>query len=353
MPRKRQWAAALIAVCTAGAMLAAPARADTADTIVDLPVQFTVRNENRTPVRCQADGKTYTIRGHLTAPASALRDDGAVTLYFHGIAEGEWYWRLGVPGYDHSREMAERGHASVTIDRLGYDSSDKPNGFDSCIGAQGDIAHQIVQQLRRGSYKATGRDDAPRFERVAVAGHSNGGQVAQIAAYTFGDVDGVVLMGWTDLGLTQQAMQRFLTSSQKCAQGGEPAERGGDPPGYVHYDVGEAEFVLGNFHDTDRRVIDAAVPLQNRHPCGDMGSQISGLFADGTRLDEIKAPVLLVYGAEDSRVQGGAAHAGRLTAAESVEVLNVPDAGHFMNVERNAPMVHDRLAAWLNRHELG
>ncbi|MFF0449976.1 hypothetical protein ACFYT4_26825 [Streptomyces sp. NPDC004609] len=65
--------------------------------ISDIPVSFTVRNVNRTKASCPDDGRTYTVRGHLTAPTRRLEGKGAdkaVTLYQHGIAAGEWCWRL-------------------------------------------------------------------------------------------------------------------------------------------------------------------------------------------------------------------------------------------------------------------
>ncbi|WP_129838223.1 alpha/beta hydrolase [Streptomyces sp. RFCAC02] len=338
-------AAAADAEADAAAAAAATAERLADEDIVDLPVTFTVVNQNRTLAACAVDGETYEIRGHLTAPRALLEgaaagEETAITLYEHGIAAGEWYWRLDAEGYHHAEEMALRGHASLTIDRLGYDSSDRPNGLDTCIGGQADMAHQITQQLRDGSYTVEG-GETWAFDRIFLAGQSNGGQVAQIAAYSFRDVDGVVIMDWTDLGLTDQANARFFTSLQTCLQGGNE--------GYSYYDLGSEEFASGNFNDTDPEVLALAVPHQNAHPCGDMVSQLAGVLMDVRQIPSIEVPVLFMYGEKDARVEGGAEHEALFTGAESTELIEIPGAGHYMGLARQAPLVHDTLADWLDR----
>ncbi|MFJ9595520.1 alpha/beta hydrolase [Streptomyces virginiae] len=325
--------------------------------VVDVPVSFTVRNTNGSKAGCRTSGATRRISGHLTAPASVWAGGKrAVTLYQHGIASGEWYWRLDVPGYHYAEELALRGHASVTIDRLGYGASDRPDGFDTCIGAEADIAHQIVQQLRAGTYTldgkpAEGPETAQGFDTVTLAGQSNGGQVAQIEAYSFGAVDGLMIMDWTDRGLTPEANTRFFSALQGCMAGGGPSREPSDPSGYVYYDLGPDQFRRGNFHDTEQRVMDAAAPHQNRHPCGDMSSQLDSVFTDLEHLGSITVPVLLVYGDEDARVTGGAAHQRLFTGAPT-ELITIPGAGHYATMARSAASTFDRIDAWLDARGL-
>ncbi|WP_143664556.1 alpha/beta hydrolase, partial [Streptomyces sp. NRRL B-24572] len=201
------------------------ARDTTAAEPVDLPVSFVVRNVNRTKSQCTTDGRTYTVRGHLTAPRALLEGAGRppVTLYVHGTNTGEWIWRLNVEGRDHVRELARRGHASVTIDRLGYGSSDIPDGFASCSGAHADIAHQVVGQLRAGTYTMGARQTPYRFGKVFLAGHSSGALVAETVAASFGDVDGLILTGWAAVGVTGETNRRFLAALLADRVGGEEA----------------------------------------------------------------------------------------------------------------------------------
>jgi hypothetical protein len=121
--------------------------------VVDLPVSFKVENVNRSKVPCLSYGREYTVRGHLVAPGSTLTSAAprAVTIYLHGTTVGEPTWRFkAVAGYDYAYEQARAGHASVTIDQLGYGASDIPNGNQICTGSQADIVHQIVGKLRSG-----------------------------------------------------------------------------------------------------------------------------------------------------------------------------------------------------------
>src|SRR5436190_10426427 len=127
--------------------------------IVDAPISFHVQNTNTSRDPCPSDGKPYVVRGHLTGPRAAILGPGprAVTLYYEGFDSGEWSWRFRVvPGYDYAAELAKLGETSVTIDQVGYGASGHPQGNDTCIGAQADIAHQIIGQLRSGAYSAQG-----------------------------------------------------------------------------------------------------------------------------------------------------------------------------------------------------
>src|ERR671930_741697 len=113
--------------------------------IVDVPVSFQVQNTNTSQDPCPSDGKSYVVRGDLTGPRAAIEGPAprAATLYYEGFDTGEWMWRFRlVPGYDYAAQMAKLGHASVTVDQLGYGANDHPPGNDNCVGAKAEIAHQ-------------------------------------------------------------------------------------------------------------------------------------------------------------------------------------------------------------------
>jgi len=156
-------------------------------------------NVNRSKVACAADGRTYTERGDLVLPARGLSGASrahTVTLYLHGLGLGEFFWNFkAVAGYDYADALAADGQASVVIDRLGYDSSGKPAGKQLCLGSQADIVHQEIVDLRDGHYTLAGHQPA-RFSRVVLAGHSFGGLIAQIEAYSFGGINGLVVMSY-------------------------------------------------------------------------------------------------------------------------------------------------------------
>ncbi|MFI6578246.1 hypothetical protein ACIBFB_20860 [Nocardiopsis sp. NPDC050513] len=331
--------------------------------IVDVPVTFTVTNGNRSRLPCTSDGEEYTLGGHLTAPRSVLEEDApTVTLYQHGQAAGEWFWRLDAPGAHHTEEMALLGQASLTLDRLGYGGSDRPDGMAMCLGSQADMTAQVIAGLRDGDYTVAPvpdlLDGVPAFDRVVLAGHHNGAQIAQITAYSFtGDQapDALVLMGWSGTGLTDRAEARFFGGLSSCMQGGVPAAAGAGPPGpdaagetgYAYIDVGRTAFTAEVFHDTGSDVAALAAPLQERTPCGDLGTQVEALATDTRNLDAVDVPVFFAFADADRRVADGPAHVARFTGAPGTHVVTVPGAGHFFPLEPGAERVRAELAVWL------
>src|SRR5437868_11215000 len=80
-------------------------------------------------------------------------------------------------------------------------------GTLTCQGALADIAHQIVGDLRSGDYNLRGGPGI-RFATVVLAGHDVGGQVAEIEAYSYHDINGLILATWADQGFTPWIIQR-------------------------------------------------------------------------------------------------------------------------------------------------
>src|SRR3954451_8087937 len=204
--------------------------------IVDVPVSFEVQNTNTSRDPCRADGKSYVVRGPLTGPRTAVLGPGpqAVTLYYEGFDSGEWNWRFRVvPGYDYAAEMAKLGQTSVTVDQVGYGASGHPQGNDTCIGAQADIAHQIIGQLRGGTYSVQGSSPV-KFKTVVLGAHDVGGAAAEVEAYSYHDIDGLMVFTYQDQGYTPFVLGIASDAGARCAAGGEPAYPGG-PGGYVYY----------------------------------------------------------------------------------------------------------------------
>src|SRR5919197_5577104 len=204
--------------------------------IVAVPVSFQVQNTNTSRDPCPSDGKSYVVRGHLTGPRAAIEGPAprAVTLYYEGFDTGEWMWRFRlVPGYDYAAQMAKLGYASVTVDQVGYGASGHPQGNDTCIGAQADIAHQIVGQLRSGTYSAHGTSPV-KFKTVVLGAHDVGGAAAEVEAYSYDDINGLMVFTYQDQGYTPFVLEIAANAGARCAAGGEPAYSGG-PGGYVYY----------------------------------------------------------------------------------------------------------------------
>jgi pimeloyl-ACP methyl ester carboxylesterase len=320
---------------------------------VSVPVQsravsFQVYNTNRSMVPCASDGAAYTIVGHLVGPAASPGAESTarpVVLDLHGLGFGEFFWSFdAVGGYDWARTLAERGVASVVIDRIGYGRSGHPPGAQSCIGAQADVAHQIVQQLRSGGY-AMEDGDPVKFVRVALAGHSAGGAITQIEAYSFRDVDGVMVLSFSDLVGSLRTYTALTQAVVVCLGGG-------NPPGHAPFGQSDGDFQALMFHDADPKVIAAVTARRNPEPCGDDASLFAAIATDVREVPRITVPVLLLIGDHDAVFPPPALESQRRLFAGSHDVtaVTIPDAGHAVTVERSAGVTADAATSWLCGH---
>jgi pimeloyl-ACP methyl ester carboxylesterase len=342
----RRPALVAIACAIAASVFAAPALAvpEGDAGIVEIPISFDVTNSNRTPVTCQSDGNDYTVRGTLVAPRAALDSGDAATLYLHAVTWGAYYWNLDIEGYDYARQMAERGHVSVAVDRLGYGDSDRPPGKDTCFGSEADVAGQMVDALRTGDYRLDG-EEPTAFDKVFIAGSSVGGMTAQITAYSFGNVDGVFNMAWGDFAASPYAGGEVADVTLRCAMGGDA----GAPPDYATFAKDTRETFYFNSAEPEVR---AAVPALNPDPCGQLGSLPAGIGADVANLGEIDVPVLVMFGDADAVFPPPAAdqQALRYTGSPEVTKVIIPGASHYPLVEANHLQVVDAADEWLTRH---
>jgi pimeloyl-ACP methyl ester carboxylesterase len=357
----------LLALIAAG-MLAPAAQARTRK-IALVPVQFAVQNVNRSQLPCGTDGAPYQIRGHITGPRSILAGTGrsrvapTATLYLHGLGYGEWFWRFtktgrsdvpvpsaGIPAnFKYATEQAKRGHVSVTIDRLGYDFSGHPDGRRSCLGGQADIAHQVVQALKAGTYTAQGAN-ALRFRRVALAGHSIGAQIAMVEAYSFQDVEALVLASFTFQNLPR-AQVALGPTRDACLAGGQPAELT-DPTGYAYFgQPAAADFEAIMFHRLVPSLRGYVLALRNRDPCGDIDSIIPALLQQQVQLPKIRDPVLIICGTRDALFSalGCRMQADRFRRRRGISVELVRNIGHALTLEPPAKTFRRKVSRWLDR----
>lgn len=342
-------AAGLLAVlATAALTTAEPATAQAGQgSVVEVPVTFTVKNTNRTPVLCASDGKDYRVRGHIVAPASALKHPGAATLYLHAVTWGEYYFNFkGVPNYDFADQLAERGHTSVIVDRLGYGASDKPPGGATCFGSEADVAHQMVQALRNGSYQ-TGLTPPPKFGKVNIGGSSVGGLTSNIEAYTFEDVGAVINMSWGDFAATPFTAQELADVLLRCSQGGDQ----GAPPNYAAFFKNSRDKFYFNSATPDVR---AAVPPLHPDPCGQLASIPAAIAADVALLGTINVPVQVIFGGSDA-VFGpqplvATQEAARYLGSPKVTTTIIPEASHYPLVEANHLQMVDGVDRFLTEN---
>jgi pimeloyl-ACP methyl ester carboxylesterase len=353
---ERRAVVAALASALALLALAAPDAPARSRPTASKAVTFTVPFVNAIPAaspQCAASG-TQTLRGHLVGPRSALssarRRGRSVTLYVHGLGFGEWFWNFSaVPGYDYATAQARRGHTSLVFDRLGYDSSDHPPGDQLCLEAQAFAIHSAIRQLESGSYAVTGGKSI-RFRRIALAGHSAGAEIADIEAYTYRDVDALIVMSFSYANLPR-AQIALGPTRDKCLAGGEPAEPG-LASGYAFFgQPTAADFQAIMFANAAKPVLDAASALRNRDPCGDVNSIVPALLRQRAGVAKIKVPVLIICGTRDALYSslGCGQQEERYTRSRSTKLELVKGAGHALTLERTARTFRRKVARWLQR----
>jgi pimeloyl-ACP methyl ester carboxylesterase len=307
---------------------------------------FAVTNVNQTAVGCSANGGRYTVHGELVLPPRT--SPTSVTLYLHGLGFGGWYWAFdSVPGYDFVGALARAGHASVIVDELGYGASDHPPGTALCVGSQATIAHQIVQDLRSGSYSAS--RGAPRaFSRVAIAGHSLGGLLAQVEASNFHDVDALAVLAYSD-NSSATTLATFGQTTLDCSL--HPESSGG-APGYAPFGQTNAAFDAIMFHDADPAVVTAVNAMHPVNPCGDVTSAVAALVADRRTLPTVRIPVLFALASNDVLFMPPAAggEGAEFSGSSALTRMTFPDTGHAFTLGRSAPTVTAMIGAWLKRY---
>jgi pimeloyl-ACP methyl ester carboxylesterase len=325
----------------------------TARTVRQIPVGFTVRNTNTSLVPCTANGGAYTIRGTLFVPPTGI--PAGATLYVHGLGFGAYYWHFtAVPGYDYATYEAEHGHASVIIDRLGYGASSIPAGTGSCIGGQASILHQIIQGLRHGTYTATGTS-APSFQRIGLVGHSVGGELVQVEAESFHDIDALSVEDFTDGTYSPLALSAFGADGAACALGGSPQTPGG-APGYGDFGATIADYNQIMFNDADPAVVAAADATRSKDPCGDILSILNAVPIDLLNLGTIKVPVAYAWGSKDALFLSPAPWAqiqeSLYSGSPKVTNIELAGSGHAVTLGRQAPQLQHAMDVWLTANSL-
>ncbi len=337
-----------------GLVLVAPATpADAAGRgarTISRTVIFTVRNTaGNTSVLCSGDDANHKIRARLVGPRQKVYGRAGsirINVLVHDVGTGAWFWNL--PGqrnrrYDYASRLAAQGQLSLVVDRLGYDRSPLRDGDRTCLGAQAEMLHQLVIRARSGDYRFVGdRHSVPAASFAAVHAHGQGALVAQIEAATFDDVDGLILMGWSDGSMSSREQQENQREQDTCSGSAD----------YASYGSGPRQFDRLLFSSAPRAVRSAARRLRNQAPCGDVSSLNAAQFDAQQHNDEIEAPVLLMYGKRDARVGAGAVPAQRqmYTGAPSVSVRRYARTGSALTLERTAPQVQRDALTWLRRH---
>jgi pimeloyl-ACP methyl ester carboxylesterase len=328
--------------------------------LVDTPISFTVRNQNRSQIPClnAPDGGTYTIRGTLVAPRSRLdsAEGRPVTLYYHGLSYTSSFFRFkAVPGYDYGMQQAENGHASVIVDRLGYGRSDGPEDANRlCYASQADIGDQLIDKLRAGDY-TTDQGVRATFGRVGMVGHSAGAFITEMTQYLFRSADAIGVLGYNDTAPSPLVLGTLTSAASRCVTAPSRKDGGSGPRNYAYFGETPQDYVAGHIYNAEPKVVEEALKQRVRDPCGDLISVPSSFAVNQAGIRSIEVPTLVLSGDRDAffppsgnTAQSMFAYPVQAGVGNGVPVI-LPDTGHALTLGRTHNEVVGVLDAFLSR----
>lgn len=295
---------------------------------------------------CRAVSATVTggqvIRGQLCVPAGA----STVLLLQSGAMQGSGYWDFGLHPETYSFVDFANAHglATLNVDRLGVGTSDHPPAETITTTGEAEIAHQLVQGLRSGAYGQS-------FTRVGLVGHSLGSVISAAEAGTYHDVDAVILTG-----LTHSVGTDFVTNFEgalRPADAVNPQRFGDLPPGYLTTPAGgNASLFYQPNADPD------VVAYDDAHKQTMTDGEDLTLPVGVVDTTTITAPVLSMVGQYDNEFCGPVADCSNplslmsleptfYPAAKSFQLTVVPDAGHYLDLQRNAQTTFGDITSWV------
>jgi len=334
--------AAALGGTPAGPAAASPAHRAAAR-VVSHAVAFDVENTNATSVPCLADDGSYTLRGRLIGPrrdVAGLGGSFRVDVLVHDLGTGRWFWNLrSHPAYDYATHLARRGETVLVLDRLGYGASRLADGRATCLGADADMLHQVVQELRSGRFRFTDgtRSSPPSAAHVVLQGHGVGAAIAQVEASSFDDVDGLVLMSWTDRGASAVATQAAARQNADCLTAD-----------YAPFAASAAQFKDLLFTSAPRAVQRTAAARRAPDPCGDATSLLPLLAGSNLGAGRVDVPVLLMYGADDKLNRADARDQQAASYSTPVTTRTFARSGSALPLEASADRVRSTVLRWLS-----
>jgi pimeloyl-ACP methyl ester carboxylesterase len=239
----------------------------------------------------------------------------------------------------------------VTIDRLGYDSSGKPQGLRSCIGGQADIAHQLIGDLKSGHYRGS---LTSKFRRVGLIGHSAGGQIAEVEGYSFKDAAAIGVLAYADQGASPFQLELAKGATEVCDAGGEPSDETSGPGGYAKLGQTKQQGREAFFSSAPAKVQFETLNILTANPCGDLASYGSAPATNLAEIGRITVPVLTVQGGKDTLfpVPDVQVQSTLYTGSSSVTYADLPNSAHALTLESEHGRLEAIVAKFLAKNSL-
>lgn len=299
----------------------------------------------------------YKIYGELCNPSSG--PSKTVQLLVSGATYGHVYWDFPYQPetYSYVRALNAAGYSTFNIDRIGIGKSSHPpiGQLTVTMPTNAYVIHELVQALRNGSI------GAQPFARVLLVGHSLGSLISWIEAGTYHDVDGVIISGLLHL-INAIGAASFVATLYPAALDPRFAANALNVNylGYLTTEPGTRGQSFYYLPNADPHVIATDEATKETVTPGEVASFPPPLADDISA--QIQVPVLVVVGQQDALLCGIASEdcsssdsirqseAAFYAPQAQLQVAVIADAGHDLNLHKNASLWFSVATQWAYAH---
>jgi pimeloyl-ACP methyl ester carboxylesterase len=293
-----------------------------------------------------ASWPTWYQAAWLTVPEACT---GELQILVHGAGGDHryWDWPREPATYSYVEWCAQRGVATLNVDRIGCGSSVRPPASEVTVDAQAHALVQVAEAVRAG---LPGCDP---FDQVVLVGHSMGSVVAGAAACLAPPVDAVVLTGYLPVDGGVELGDELFDFAFEPASGGLPGLLGLVGDGYlVAKDLGTDD-LLHWAPTADPDNVEAEKLMKGPAT----RAELRDAAVVGAALRESTIDTLVVVGQHDALLIDGTlgepdvfatVEHVRAKCGANFEFVVIPDAGHVLNLHRNAHTSFTPIRDWLD-----
>jgi pimeloyl-ACP methyl ester carboxylesterase len=272
-------------------------------------------------------------------------------ILVHGAGSDHryWDWPLEAERYSYVDWATRRGIATLNIDRIGCGHSSYPPGREIDVAAHVHTLGQIVSTVR------SGLAGMRSFGRVVLVGHSMGSVVCGATAAACDDVDAVVLTGYLPVDGTPAMGDDLFAFAFIPALEGLPQLNGIADDGYL---VPRADLGVEQLRywaaATDAAMLEFDCLIKGPAT----KAELSDAAAAGPAIRAITTPALGLIGQYDALLIDQSlgesdTHDTVRRVADGIganfDFVVIPDAGHMLNLQRNAHEAFVAIDQWLAR----
>lgn len=285
----------------------------------------------------------------LTVPPNVRRDELHVLVHGAGVDHRYWDWPIEPQRYSYVDWATKRGIATLNIDRIGCGQSSRPPGAEVTVEAQAHTLAQVVDAARGG------HEGVPPYRRTVVIGHSIGSVICGMTATFSGGIDAVVLTGYLPVDGTTEMGDELFDFAFTPALDALPHLQGLIDESYLaaREDVGVDELRYWSAQ-TDPEIMGFESKIKGPAT----KAELADAAIAGPLIRTITTPALGLVGQHDAlMVDGGLGENDTFDTVRRVapgigpnfDFSVVLDAGHMLNLHRNAHDSYTAIERWLDR----